>query len=109
MRLVLLSPSVLIGLTLVPSARACGSASPSCGPAVVVFPAYTPEGLRIGTLEARVRPIPRPERSRFTGEPLTVMYNSPGSRPGAIDPDLVLVPLPRVARSQTQAVYPRGY
>jgi len=56
-----------------------------------------------------VRRLPRLERSRSTGQPLTVGFNNPGSFPGAVDPYVELVPLPRVPRSSTQAAYPQGY
>ena len=65
--------------------------------------------MRVGTVEAPVSHIMRLERSRFTGQPLSVVYNNPSSLPGSVDPELVLVPLPRVAPFKTQAVYPRGY
>jgi len=81
----------------------------ACLPAVVVFPAYTPAGLRIGTVEAPVRRLPRLEVSHFTGQPMTVVFNNPGSFPGAVDPYVELVPLPRMPRSTTQAAYPEGY
>lgn len=90
------------------AARACGVAT-ECLPGSVAFPAYTPEGRRVGTVVARVaRPLEL-EPSRYTGQPRTVVFNDPGSFPGAVDPGLTLVPLPRVKRFDTQAVYPRGY
>jgi len=90
-------------------AQACEPLPAACLPRVVVFPAYMPWGLRIGTVEALVRRLPRLERSRFTGQPLTVAFNNPGSFPGAVDPYVELVPLRRVPRSSTQAAYPQGY
>ena len=81
----------------------------ACLPAVVMFPAYTPEGLRIGTVEARVRRLPRFEVSQFTGQPMTVIFNDPARFPGAVDPYVELVRLPHVPRSKTQAAYPEGY
>lgn len=110
MRLFTVSASALLAtLSAVPGARACEVGMATCPPPGVAFPAYTPEGLRIGTVEA---PAPRPlrlERSRSTGQPVTVVFNNPESMPGAVDPELTLVRLPRVGRSSTQAVYPRGY
>jgi hypothetical protein len=91
------------------SARACEPVATACLPTVVVFPAYTPEGDRIGTVAARVRPPYPLERSRFTGQPVTVAYNNPGSLPGSVDPEFTLMPLPRVPQFHTRAVYPRGY
>lgn len=91
------------------SAHACEPVPTGCLPTVVVFPAYTPEGERIGTVTARVKPPFPLERSRFTGQPVTVVYNDPGSLPGSVDPGLTLVPLPRVPHFHTRAVYPRGY
>lgn len=89
-------------------ARACGVRT-ECLPPTVAFPAYTAEGRRVGTVEARVVPPPELEASRFTGQPRTVVFNDPGRFPGAVDPGLTLVPLPRAKRFDTQAVYPRGY
>lgn len=110
MRLTLALASALsAGLLAAPAAWACDPVRSECLPRIVVFPAYTAEGLRVGTVEAPVRHVMRLARSRFTGQPLPVLYNNPGSRPGAVDPELVLVPLPRVAPFKTQAVYPRGY
>lgn len=83
------------GLTLLASssAYACDPVLTECLPAVVVFPAFTPEGVRVGAVEARVRqPIPF-ERSRFTGLPITVVYNDPTRLPGSVDPFVELVPL----------------
>lgn len=104
-----LAPVLTAGLLAAPAARACEPVRAECLPRVVVFPAYTAEGRRVGTVEAPVRRIMPLERSRFTGQPLPVVYNNPGSLPGSVDPELVLVPLPRVAPFKTQAVYPRGY
>lgn len=104
-----LAATLLAGATLAPAARACDAVHARCLPRVVVFPAYTAEGLRVGTVEAPVRPIIRLERSRFTGAALPVLYNNPGLRPGSVSPELELVPLPRVRPYSTQAVYPRGY
>ncbi len=96
-------------LLAAPLARACEPIVAECLPRVVVFPAYTAEGLRVGTVEARVRPVERLQRSRFTGRPVTVVFNNPGSRPGLVDPYLERIPLPRVRPFDTEAVYPRGY
>lgn len=92
-----------------PSARACDPVTTECLPVAVAYPAYTPEGLRVGTVAARVRPPYRLETSRFTGQPRTVVFNDPGTLPGSVDPEFRLVPLPRVPRFHTQAVFPRGY
>ncbi len=91
------------------SADACQPSFQGCGPAVVVFPAYTPEGMRIGTVEAGVHRPPFLERSRITGQPLTVIYNTPTLEPGAVDPGLTLMALPYVRPARTTAVYPVGY
>lgn len=92
-----------------PAAQACDPVVTACLPAVVAFPAYTPEGLRVGTVVARVaQPMPL-ERSRSTGQPRTVVFNNPGSLPGSVDPGLTLVPLPRAKRFDTRGAYPRGY
>ena len=109
MRLSIVTASLLAVLSAVPVARACEAGARDCPPATVVYPAYTPEGLRIGSVSARVRPIVPLQRSRFTGHPMPVVYNNPASLPGAIDPYVELVPLPRVAPFKTQAVFPRGY
>ena len=110
MRIATVLPSALaLALLASPAARACDPAATECPKAVAVFPAYTPEGLRVGTVTARVRPLPPLERSRFTGQPRTVIFNDPGSLPGSVDPGFTLVPLPRVPLFHTQAVYPRGY
>ena len=110
MRLFTVSASaVLAMLSVAPSARACEGGVAACPGPRIAFPAYTTEGLRIGTVEAPSRRLPRLERSRSTGQPLTVVFNNPESVPGAVDPEVTLVRLPRVARSTTQAVYPRGY
>ena len=100
--------ALLAAVSSVPGASACEVAVATCPP-VIAFPVYTTEGARIGTLEAPLRRRPRLELSRITGQPLTVVFNNPESVPGAVDPELILVQLPRVARSTTQAVYPRGY
>lgn len=50
----------------------------SCGPLVVV---------------AEPRPAPILPLSPITGQPLTVIYNSPGSFPGAVDPHVSVVPI----------------
>lgn len=109
MRVLLLAT---IAALLVPGmgqpARACGLFQ-SCGRDVAVFPAYTPEGLRIGTLEAEIRREPVLDISRITGQPLTVFYNTPTREPGAVDPEITLMALPLVRSSRTRAVYPVGY
>ena len=93
-----------------PSAvQACDPFVAACLPAAVVFPAYTPEGNRIGTIEARIRLPYALERSRFTGQSVPVVYNNPRSLPGSVDPEFRLVPLSQARHFQTQAVYPRGY
>ena len=110
MRHTTVAASAALALILAASAaRACEPASPECLPRIVVFPSYTPEGSRIGAVEAPVRPMRHLEMSRFTGQPLTVLFNNPGSAPGSVDRGLVLMPLPRVKPFKTQAVYPRGY
>lgn len=110
MRLFTVSASAfLAALSVAPSARACGFGVAACPQPSIAFPAYTTEGLRIGTVEAPLRRSPRLERSRSTGQPSTVVFNNPESMPGAIDPEVTLVRLPRVAPATTQAVYPRGY
>ncbi len=91
------------------SGLACDPGFSACRPAVVVFPVVTPEGIPIGSIEARVRPSLPLERSRFTGQPLTVVDNNPGRLAGAVDPTVELVPLPRAKPSRTRAVYPKGY
>ena len=91
------------------SARACGPTLQGCGRDIVVFPAYTPEGLRIGSVGAVIRLEPRLEISRTTGRPLTVIYNNPTREPGAEDAEVTLMALPRVKLSRTRAVYPVGY
>jgi hypothetical protein len=80
------------------AARACDPVMTECLPAVVVFPAVTPEGVRVGTVEAPVRRVIPFERSRFTGLPLTVVYNDPARWPAVVDPIVELVPLPRPRR-----------
>ncbi len=87
------------------SARACDPVLNECLPAVVVYPAFTPEGIRVGTVEARVQRFIPFERSRFTGLPITVVYNDPARVPGTIDPELTLVPLSRTKHSITRVVY----
>ena len=101
--------AVAFGLLASTSAWACDPVVIECLRPVTLYPAYTPEGLRVGTVVARVRVPLQLERSRFTGQPITVVYNDPGRFRGTVDPEIELVPLPRVARSRTQAVYPRGY
>ena len=91
------------------AARACVPSFESCGRGVVVFPAYTPEGLRIGTVADRIQRPPFLEISRITGRPLTILYNNPTRETGAVDPNLYLMSLPRVRPSRTRAVYPVGY
>ena len=98
-----------VALLASPLAHACEPVVAPCVGPVVVVPAYTPEGLRIGTLEARIRPVLRLERSHFTGQPLTVIYNNPGRLPGAIDPTLELMPLLPGRHLSSRAVYPTGY
>ena len=91
------------------AALACDAIATECLPSVSTYPAYTPEGLRVGTVVARVRPPYPLEISRFTGQPRTVVFNNPDSLLGSIDPGFALVPLPRVPGFHTQAVFPRGY
>lgn len=109
MRLSIVSVSLAAVLLGPAAARACEPAVHACLSDRVTYPAYTAEGLRVGTVEARVRHFVPLERSRFTGQPLPVVFNNPGSLPGAIDPYVELVPLPRARPFDTQAVYPRGY
>ncbi|WP_237480522.1 hypothetical protein [Lichenibacterium dinghuense] len=109
MRRTALFLAAIAGLSAPTAARACDPVVTECLPAVVVFPAYTHEGIRVGTVEARVAQPLALERSRYTGQPRTVVFNDPGSMPGAVDPGLTLVPLPRVKRYATQAAYPAGY
>ena len=99
----------LLVLGMNQAAKACDPAFESCGRAVVVFPAYTLEGLRLGAIGDRIQGRPVLETSRSTGRPLTVLYNNPTSRPRSVDPQLFLMPLPRVGSSHTRAVYPVGY
>ena len=89
-------------------ARACGLFQ-RCGRDVVVFPAYTPAGRPIGSVEAVIRHQPILDISRTTGQPLTVIYNTPTRELGAVDPHLTLMALPRARPSRTRAVYPVGY
>ena len=105
------SSTVLLAAALAAptAALACDPVAVECLPPVVAFPAYTPEGFRVGTVEARVARFDPSERSRFTGQPRTVVFNDPGSLPGAVDPGLTLVPLPRVKRFDTRGAYPSGY
>ena len=109
MRILLLA--TMAGL-LVPAmgqaARALDAVS-NCERDVVVFPAYTPEGRRIGSVEARLRRAPALEISRTTGQPLTVLYNDPTREPGVVDPDVYLMALPQAHASRTRAVFPVGY
>ena len=91
------------------AARACDPAFQRCNRNIVVFPAYTPEGLRIGSVADVIYRGPILEISRTTGQPLTVVYNDPTRIAGAVDPDLVLMPLPNARPSRTRAVYPVGY
>ena len=93
----------------VSGAGACGGSGDVCDPSVVAWPAYTEAGQHIGVVEARVRPWPHLEISRFSGQPITVLYNNPGSAPGSVDPYMHLVPLPHVRRSTTLGAYPAGY
>ena len=110
MRVLLLATiAALLVPALGQSARACDPAFQGCGREVVVFPAYTPEGLRIGSVDATVHSAPLLESSPTTGQPLTVIYNNPTREPGAIDPGFTLMALPRVSPSRTRAVYPVGY
>ena len=91
------------------AARACDPTFESCGRGVVFFPVTTPEGLRIGTVEAVIHRRPVLEISRTTGQPQTVLYNNPSREPCSVDPDLYLMALPRARPSRTRAVYPVGY
>ena len=110
MRLSPVLPSALaLALLASSAAQACDPVLVECLPAVTLFPAYTSEGIRVGTVAARVRRGPRLEIDRSNGQPRTVVFNDPTSVPGAIDPYVTLVPLPRAPRFHTQAVYPRGY
>lgn len=91
------------------AARACDPAFQRCDRNIVVFPAYTPEGLRIGSVADMIYRRPILEISRTTGQPVTVLYNDPTRIAGAVDPDLTLMPLPSARPSRTRAVYPVGY
>ncbi len=110
MRVLLLA--TIAGL-LVPAmgqpARACNPIDQDCGRRVVVFPSYTPEGLRIGSVRAETYRGPELEISRTTGQPQTVLYNNPTREPCSVDPDLYLMALPHARSSHTRAVYPVGY
>ncbi len=108
-RRAVLSAITVAALLAPAAARAADLVPTACPPAVVVFPATPPEGVPVGTVVARVGPPYRLERSRFTGQPRTVVFNDPGSLPGSVDPEFALVPLPRARHFHTQAVYPRGY
>lgn len=109
MRLSIVAASLAAVLSATATASACETILRECLPDTVLYPAYTPEGLRLGTVTARVRHIVPLQRSRFTDQPIPVVYNSPASLPGAVDPYVERVPLPRVSPSRTQAVFPRGY
>ena len=109
MRMSIVTASLAAVLSATPMARACEPVLRECLPDRVVYPAYTPEGLRLGTVSARVRQIVPLQRSRFTGQPIPVVYNNPTSLPGAVDPYVERVPLPRVRPFKTQAVFPKGY
>ena len=50
----------------------------------------------------------RLERSFYTGQPVTVIYNEPGRTPWSVAPDLVLLPLPKTKPYGTRDVYPRS-
>ena len=102
-------PALGAALLTAPAARAYEPVAADCLPAVVAWPVYTITGRWLGAVAAPARPMPRLEVSRFTGQPLTVIYNDPARVPGAADPYVELVPLPRVPHRKTQAVYPRGY
>jgi hypothetical protein len=86
------------------AAHACDPIVTECLPAVVVYPAFTPEGMRVGTVEARVRAAIPFERSRYTGLPLTVVYNDPARWPAVVDPTVELVPLPHIRRAKITRV-----
>ena len=102
--------ALVLGLSASSSALACDPVATTCPPALTVYPAFTPEGIRVGTIVMRVRPPLALERSRFTGQPLTVVYNDPGRVPGSVDPVWEIVPLPHVAhRDRTRAVFAHGY
>lgn len=105
---ILCCAALAAGLLASAPARACDPVTTECLPALTVFPAFTHEGVRVGTVVAAVEPRLPIERSRFTGQPQTVVYNNPGSLPGSVDCDVVLMPLPRARHFHTRAVYPRG-
>ena len=109
MRVLFLATIAGLLVSVAGAARACDPSFQGCGPAVVVFPAYTPEGLRIGSVDAVMQRRPLLESSRTTGQPLTVIYNDPTREPGAVDPGVTLMALPHVSPSRTRAVYPVGY
>ena len=87
--------AVVLAILFSPAAKACDVATPGCRPAAAMVPVSTSEGFTIGSVAVRVRPSYPLERSRFTGQPLSVIYNDPGRLPGLVDPDLELVSLPR--------------
>ena len=45
------------------------------------------------------------ERSPYTAQPVTVIYNEPGRTPWSIAPDLDLMPLPKSKPSRLRGVY----
>lgn len=91
------------------SARACDGVAGACLPPVAAYPAFTPEGLRVGTVEAAVRLPPTLETSAFTGQPITVVYNDPGRLPGCVEPGLTLVRLAPAGHARTRTVLRRRY
>lgn len=106
---ILCCAALAVGLLASAHARACDPAVTGCLPAVTVFPAFTHEGVRVGTVVAPVRPTLPLERSLFTGQPQTVVYNHPGSPVDWADCPLVLMPLSRMRHVHAQAVDPHGY
>ncbi len=109
MRALTFAAAAASSLFVATSAFACPPGLTECLPRAVSFPAYTPEGVRIGTVQAQVRQPIVLQASRFTGQPITVIYNNPDRDLGVVDGDAELVPLPRVARSRTVGAYPVGY
>ena len=107
MTIAALSIAALVGG--VSAAASCEPVTLGCTASEVVWPLYTQNGRRLGAVDAREHRLPSLEVSRYTGQPLSVIYDHPGSRPGAIDPYMRLVPLPRTKRSDTVGAYPVGY
>lgn len=82
-----------IGMATAAPATACGMASGAC-PEIVV-PLFTPEGLRVGSVRAGVEPSLPLAISPYTGQPVTVLYGTPGRPSGWTGPRSEGVPQPR--------------